>query len=88
VTHKDPKIGQATSSWMLTPRHGVVSIHDDGSALASRCGLSSATLVQRFGTVLTQRTLLHAWTNGRQLLTRGLRSGCSKRGMCGQTSSA
>ena len=33
------------------------------AALAERCGLSSATLVQRFGTKaeLTQRTLLHAW---------------------------
>ena len=33
------------------------------AALADRCGLSAATLVQRFGTkpALTQRTLLHAW---------------------------
>jgi AcrR family transcriptional regulator len=33
------------------------------AALAGRCGLSAATLVQRFGTkpALTQRTLLHAW---------------------------
>lgn len=33
------------------------------AALAQRCGLSPATLVQRFGTraALTQRTLLHAW---------------------------
>jgi AcrR family transcriptional regulator len=33
------------------------------AALASRCGLSAATLVQRFGTkpALIQRTLLHAW---------------------------
>ena len=33
------------------------------AALAARCGLSAATLVQRFGTKpgLTQRTLLHAW---------------------------
>ena len=33
------------------------------AALADHCGLSSATLVQRFGTkpALTQRTLLHAW---------------------------
>jgi AcrR family transcriptional regulator len=33
------------------------------AALAERCGLSAATLVQRFGTkpALTQRTLLHAW---------------------------
>jgi AcrR family transcriptional regulator len=33
------------------------------AALADRCGLSAATLVQRFGTkpALTQRALLHAW---------------------------
>jgi AcrR family transcriptional regulator len=33
------------------------------AALADRCGLSAATLVQRFGTktALTRRTLLHAW---------------------------
>ncbi len=33
------------------------------AALADRCGLSAATLVQRFGTktALIQRTLLHAW---------------------------
>ena len=33
------------------------------AALAGHCGLSPATLVQRFGTrsALTQRTLLHAW---------------------------
>ena len=33
------------------------------SALASRCGLSGATLVQRFAnkSALAQRTLLHAW---------------------------
>lgn len=33
------------------------------AALGDRCGLSAATLVQRFGTkpALTQRTLLHAW---------------------------
>ena len=33
------------------------------AALAGRCGLSAATLVQRFGTkpALIQRTLLHAW---------------------------
>lgn len=33
------------------------------AALADRCGLSAATLVQRFGTkpALVQRTLLHAW---------------------------
>ena len=33
------------------------------AALAERCGLSAATLVQRFGTkpALVQRTLLHAW---------------------------
>jgi AcrR family transcriptional regulator len=33
------------------------------AALADGCGLSAATLVQRFGTkpALTQRTLLHAW---------------------------
>ncbi|MGE5291956.1 MAG: TetR/AcrR family transcriptional regulator [Micromonosporaceae bacterium] len=33
------------------------------AALAGRCGLSAATLVQRFGSkpALTQRTLLHAW---------------------------
>jgi AcrR family transcriptional regulator len=33
------------------------------AALSDRCGLSAATLVQRFGTKagLTQRTLLHAW---------------------------
>lgn len=33
------------------------------SALAERCGLSGATLVQRFANkaTLTQRTLLHAW---------------------------
>jgi AcrR family transcriptional regulator len=33
------------------------------AALAGRCGLSAATLVQRFGTkpALTQRALLHAW---------------------------
>jgi AcrR family transcriptional regulator len=33
------------------------------AALAGRCGLSAATLVQRFGTKpeLIQRTLLHAW---------------------------
>jgi len=33
------------------------------AALADRCGLSPATLVQRFGTkpALIQRTLLHAW---------------------------
>lgn len=33
------------------------------AGLADRCGLSAATLVQRFGTkpALTQRTLLHAW---------------------------
>jgi AcrR family transcriptional regulator len=33
------------------------------AALASSCGLSAATLVQRFGSkpALTQRTLLHAW---------------------------
>jgi len=33
------------------------------AALADRCGLSAATLVQRFGSkpALTQRTLLHAW---------------------------
>jgi AcrR family transcriptional regulator len=33
------------------------------AALAERCNLSGATLVQRFGTkpALTQRTLLHAW---------------------------
>lgn len=33
------------------------------AALANRCGLSAATLVQRFGNkaALTQRTLLHAW---------------------------
>jgi AcrR family transcriptional regulator len=33
------------------------------AALAERCGLSAATLVQRFGTkaALTQRALLHAW---------------------------
>ncbi|HTX80547.1 MAG TPA: TetR/AcrR family transcriptional regulator [Streptosporangiaceae bacterium] len=33
------------------------------AALAERCGLSAATLVQRFGTKpgLTQRALLHAW---------------------------
>jgi AcrR family transcriptional regulator len=33
------------------------------AALADHCGLSAATLVQRFGakTALTQRTLLHAW---------------------------
>jgi AcrR family transcriptional regulator len=33
------------------------------AALAERCGLSAATLVQRFGTkpALIQRTLLHAW---------------------------
>lgn len=33
------------------------------AALADRCGLSSATLVQRFTNkaALTQRTLLHAW---------------------------
>lgn len=33
------------------------------AALADQCGLSAATLVQRFGTkpALIQRTLLHAW---------------------------
>lgn len=33
------------------------------AALADRCGLSAATLVQRFGSKaeLTRRTLLHAW---------------------------
>jgi AcrR family transcriptional regulator len=33
------------------------------AALADRCGLSAAALVQRFGTkpALPQRTLLHAW---------------------------
>ena len=44
-------------------------VHSDGvdrltfAALAERCGLSAATLVQRFGTkpALIQRTLLHAW---------------------------
>jgi AcrR family transcriptional regulator len=44
-------------------------VHSDGvdrltfAALAERCGLSAATLVQRFGTkpALTQLTLLHAW---------------------------
>jgi AcrR family transcriptional regulator len=44
-------------------------VHSDGvdrltfAALADRCGLSAATLVQRFGTkpALIQRTLLHAW---------------------------
>lgn len=45
------------------------------SALASRCGLSSATLVQRFTNkaTLTQRTLLHAW-DGLDALTRELAS--------------
>ena len=46
-------------------------VHSDGvdrltfAALAERCGLSAATLVQRFGTkpALVQRTLLHAWDN-------------------------
>jgi AcrR family transcriptional regulator len=35
------------------------------AALAGRCGLSAATLVQRFGTKpeLVQCTLLHAWDN-------------------------
>lgn len=44
-------------------------VHEGGierltfAALAGQCGLSSATLVQRFDnkTTLTQRTLLHAW---------------------------
>jgi AcrR family transcriptional regulator len=44
-------------------------VHEGGvdrltfAALADRCGLSAATLVQRFGTkaALIQRTLLHAW---------------------------
>lgn len=44
-------------------------VHDGGrerltfAALADRCGLSTATLVQRFGTkaALTQRALLQAW---------------------------
>jgi AcrR family transcriptional regulator len=44
-------------------------VHDVGTerltfaALADRCGLSAATLVQRFGTkaALTQRALLQAW---------------------------
>jgi AcrR family transcriptional regulator len=47
----------------------LVLVHSGGvarltfAALADRCGLSAATLVQRFGTkaALTQRTLLHAW---------------------------
>lgn len=45
------------------------------SALASRCGLSGATLVQRFAnkTSLTQRTLLHAWDE-LDALTRELAS--------------
>lgn len=44
-------------------------VHENGvhrltfAALAEHCGLSAATLVQRFATkaALTQRTLLHAW---------------------------
>lgn len=44
-------------------------VHSSGTgaltfaALAGRCGLSAATLVQRFGTkpALVQRALLHAW---------------------------
>ena len=45
------------------------------SALADRCRLSSATLVQRFTNkaTLTQRTLLHAW-DGLEALTRKLAS--------------
>jgi AcrR family transcriptional regulator len=49
------------------------------AALANRCGLSAATLVQRFGTkpALTQRTLLHAWDN-LQARTRELASSAPK----------
>jgi AcrR family transcriptional regulator len=49
------------------------------AALADRCGLSAATLVQRFGTksALTQRTLLHAWDK-LQARTRELASSLPK----------
>ncbi|WP_025274245.1 TetR/AcrR family transcriptional regulator [Haloglycomyces albus] len=57
----------------LVHKHGVSGL--TFSALGSHCGLSAATLVQRFTNkaTLTQRTLLHAWDE-LEALTRKLAS--------------